>query len=108
MRDWSLLFRRMMPVIDWALVLISFRLGYYLRYDLQILKPVDESIFAAAAFEAFLPYALLYAFWLVGTRPVAGLYRGQLARCWFDKAQRYINGACNATDCATTLNWLLR
>src|SRR5438105_13107912 len=108
MRDWSLFFRRAMPVIDWVLVLISFRLGYFLRYDLQILKPVDESIFAAAAFEAFLPYALLYAFWLVGTWPVAGLYREQRGRSWFEEVYGIINGATNATVVVMALNFLLR
>ena len=43
MRNWTLITRRLMPFFDVALVLISFRLAYTLRYDLQIGRPIlDE------------------------------------------------------------------
>ncbi len=108
MRDWTLIFRRAMPFLDVLLVLISFRLAYTLRYDLQILKPVDESIFAAAAFEAFVPYAVLYAVWLVLTWPVAGMYREQRGRSWFEEIYGVVNGATSATVVVMALNFLLR
>src|SRR5262247_707363 len=97
MRDWATTFRRAMPVIDLILVLLAFRLAYTIRYDWQILKPVDESIFAAAAFDAFLPYAIVYAIWLVFTWPVVGLYREQRGRSWYEEVYGIVNGATNAT-----------
>jgi exopolysaccharide biosynthesis polyprenyl glycosylphosphotransferase len=106
--SWIALFRRAMPVIDFLLVIISFRLAYVLRYDLQILKPVDESIYAAAAFEAFLPYAAVYALWLVMTWPVAGMYREQRGRSWFEEVYGVLNGATSATVLVMALNFLLR
>ena len=108
MRDWALIFRRAMPLLDIMLVLIAFRLAYILRYDLQILKAVDENVVAAAAFDAFLPYAALYALWLVITWPVAGLYRDQRGRSWFEEVWAIINGATNATVVVMALNFLLR
>jgi exopolysaccharide biosynthesis polyprenyl glycosylphosphotransferase len=106
--SWVALFRRAMPVIDFLLVIVSFRLAYVLRYDLQILKPVDESIYAAAAFEAFLPYATVYALWLVMTWPVAGMYRERRGRSWFEEAYGVLNGATSATVLVMALNFLLR
>ncbi len=108
MRDWALIFRRAMPMLDGVLVLVAFRLAYYLRYDLQVLIAVDENIIAAAAFDAFLPYAALYALWLVITWPVAGLYRDQRGRSWFEEVWAIINGATNATVVVMALNFLLR
>ncbi|MCC7447420.1 MAG: sugar transferase [Anaerolineae bacterium] len=108
MRDWALIFRRAMPLLDIMMVLVAFRLAYILRYDLQILKAVDENVVAAAAFDAFLPYAALYALWLVITWPVAGLYRDQRGRSWFEEVWAIINGATNATVVVMALNFLLR
>src|SRR5579871_4154603 len=97
MRDWTKYFRRAMPILDVVLVLVAFRVAYTLRYDLQILKAVDEGISQASPFEAFLPFAVLYAVWLVATWPVAGLYREQRGRSWFEEISALLNGATNAT-----------
>src|SRR5262245_59355569 len=108
MRNWTLIFRRIMPLADVFLVLISFRLAYTLRYDLQIFKAVDENVVAAATFTDFLPYAALYAIWLVATWPVVGLYRERRGRSWFEEVYTIVNGATNATVVVMALNFLLR
>ncbi len=106
MRDWATLFRRLMPLLDFILVIGAFRLAYVLRYEVQIITPVDEAFFAP--FEPYWPYALIYAFWLVLTFPVAGLYRQQRGRSWFDEASAVVNGATNATVVVMALSFLLK
>src|SRR5436305_3834422 len=106
MRNWATVFRRAMPLLDFLLVIIAFRLAYTLRYDLQVLKPVDEVNYAP--FEPFLPYALVYGLWLVGTWPVMHLYRDQRVRSWFEEVYTLLNGATNATVLVMALSFLLR
>jgi len=106
MRDWAGIFRRAMPLLDLLLIIVAFRLAYTLRYDLQILKPVDEANYAP--FEPFLPYALIYAMWMIFTWPVANLYREQRGRSWFEELSALLNGATNATVLVMALSFLLR
>lgn len=106
MQDWATLLRRLMPLIDFILVLFAFRLAYTLRYQVQIITPVDEAYFAP--FEPFWPYAIIYAVWLVLTSPMAGLYRQQRGRSWFDEAYAVVNGATNATVIVMALSFLLK
>jgi exopolysaccharide biosynthesis polyprenyl glycosylphosphotransferase len=94
-RDWALIFRRAMPVLDLLLVIGAFRLAYTLRYNVQIIRPVDEANFVP--FSIFLPYTLIFAFWLILTWPVAGLYREQRGRSWMEEVYRIANGVTNAT-----------
>ncbi len=108
MRDWTLIFRRAMPALDILLVLIAFRLAYTLRYELQIPIAVEKTFLTNASFEPFLPYAVLYALWLVVTWPVAGLYRERRGRSWFEEVYGIINGATNATVVVMALTFLLQ
>src|SRR5437588_6196415 len=96
MRNWPLIFRRAMPVLDFILVILAFRLAYILRYDLEFLLPRDE-LFATSLFQAFIPWAMLFAGWLILTRPVSGLYREQRGRAWLEEVYGIINGVTNAT-----------
>jgi exopolysaccharide biosynthesis polyprenyl glycosylphosphotransferase len=94
-----------MPLFDFGLVLISFRLAYSLRYDLQLGRPVDE-IFLSP-FENFLPWAVLFAGWLILTSPVAVLYREQRGRSWFEEVIGIMNGATNAAVIILAVSYLL-
>ena len=105
-RDWASWLRQLLPVIDILLVLIAFRVAYTLRYDLQILRPLDE--FNSAPFAPYVPYALLYAAWLVLTPPVANLYRQQRGRSWLEEVYAVINGTTNATVITMALSFFLR
>ncbi|HLY26290.1 MAG TPA: sugar transferase [Aggregatilineales bacterium] len=106
MRNWALIFRRLMPVIDFILILVAFGLAYYLRYSVQILKPVDEA--NSAPFGPFLPYSLIFALWMIGTWPVASLYREKRGRAWFEEVYVLLNGGTNATVLVMALSFLLR
>src|SRR5258708_17522251 len=106
MRDWAWIIRRAMPFIDALLIVVAFLFAYILRYNLQCLKGVEAG--NDAPFEPYLPYALIYALWLLGTWPVAGLYRDQRSRSWFEEVYTLINGATNATVLVMALSFLLR
>src|SRR5579864_2644084 len=106
MRDWSSIMRRALPLLDFMLVLLAFGLAYVLRYDVQFIRAVDE--LNTAQFEPYLPYAFLYAIWLVLTPPVAPLYRVQRGRSWLEEAYAVLNGATNATVVVMALSFLLQ
>ncbi|MHB8626895.1 MAG: sugar transferase [Aggregatilineales bacterium] len=106
MRDWASVLRRMLPLLDFILVLLAFGLAYVLRYDVQFIRAVDE--FNTAPFEPYLPYVFLYAVWLVFTPPVALLYRVQRGRSWVEEASTVLNGATNATVVVMALSFLLQ
>src|SRR5579859_4743504 len=106
MRDWALLLRRLMPLLDFCLVLLAFVLAYLLRYDVQFIRPVDE--FNSSPFAPYVPYAALYAIWLVLTPPVSQLYRVQRGRSWLEEASVVVNGATNATVVVMALSFLVQ
>ncbi len=95
-----------MPLLDAGLVLLGFTLAYVLRYNVQFIRAVDE--FNSSPFEPYLPYALLYALWLVLTPPVTQLYRVQRGRSWLEEASIVLNGATNATVVVMALSFLLQ
>jgi exopolysaccharide biosynthesis polyprenyl glycosylphosphotransferase len=108
MRDLAAVFRRAMPILDFILVIVAFRLAYTLRYDLQIPQPVGDDVLAVAAFSEYVPYAALYGIWMIATWPVAGLYREKRGRSWFEEAYGVVNGATNAAVMAMAVTFLLR
>lgn len=106
MRDWSSTMRRALPFLDFVLVFLAFGLAYVLRYDVQFIRAVGE--FNSAPLEPYLPYALLYAVWLVLTPPVAPLYRVRRGRSWLEEAYAVVNGTTNATVVVMALSFLLQ
>jgi FlaA1/EpsC-like NDP-sugar epimerase len=108
-RDWALLFRRAMPLLDFGLVVAAFALAYTLRYDsplMQALRPVEES--SSSPFDIFLPYAALFGLWLILTWPVAALYREQRGRAWLEEVWRLANGATNAAVVVMAVSFILQ
>ncbi|GAB4552671.1 MAG: sugar transferase [Anaerolineae bacterium] len=97
-RDWARIMRRWLPLIDFLLVFVAFWLAYSLRYQsplIRRLRPIDEAFFLP--FDVFLPYALIFAAWLVLAAPMAGLYREQRGRSWMEEVYRIVNGVAGAT-----------
>ncbi|MEP7294142.1 MAG: sugar transferase, partial [Chloroflexota bacterium] len=85
----------LMPALDVALALVAFALAYVIRYDLQILRPLDEAF--RAPFAPYLPYALIYLVWLDLFYRGTGLYKVVRGRAWLDEVYTIINGVTNAT-----------
>src|SRR5258708_21076677 len=108
MRDWASTIRRFMPIIDVLLILLAFRMAYSLRYDLQLLKSVEDAYLEPGNFLEYVPYALIYGVWMLVTWPVASLYREQRGRTWFEEVYTLANGATNATVLVMALIFLLR
>jgi exopolysaccharide biosynthesis polyprenyl glycosylphosphotransferase len=105
-RDWAKVYWRLLPLLDFLLVLVAFRAAHIIRYDIQWLRPVDETFYTP--FSTFFSYALFFALWLVATLPVAGLYREQRGRSWLEEAYRIAGGATTAAVIVMALSFLLQ
>jgi exopolysaccharide biosynthesis polyprenyl glycosylphosphotransferase len=84
-----------LPALDMILALAAFALAYFARYQLQILRAVDEV--NRARFDPYIPYALVYAMWLYLNYSGSGLYKNVRGRSWLEEVYTIINGVTNAT-----------
>jgi exopolysaccharide biosynthesis polyprenyl glycosylphosphotransferase len=84
-----------MPFIDVALASASFVLAYIIRYQLQILRPVNE--FNRAPFEPYIPYMVIYAALLFLSYQGSRLYKNIRGRSWLEEVYAIINGITSAT-----------
>jgi exopolysaccharide biosynthesis polyprenyl glycosylphosphotransferase len=94
------------PLIDFGLILAAFALAYYVRYELQLLRPVDE--FNRAPFDPFVVYALLFAAILILSAGGRNLYRHVRGRSWLDEAVTIANAATNALVLIMALSFFLQ
>ncbi|MEO8392527.1 MAG: hypothetical protein ABI700_06005, partial [Chloroflexota bacterium] len=85
----------LMPLIDALLVVLAFVLAYVARYDLQILRPVDEP--NRAPFHPYIPYVVIFILWLYLNYRGSGLYRSIRGRTWLDEVSAIVNGVTSAT-----------
>jgi exopolysaccharide biosynthesis polyprenyl glycosylphosphotransferase len=95
-----------MPLIDFLLILVAFRLGYALRYEIQFIRPVGETFYAP--FEAYWSHAIIFAAWMLLTPPVIGLYFRVRGRSWAEETYIIAQGATTATVLIMALNFLLQ
>ncbi len=96
----------LMPLADALLALLAFVVGYLIRYELQILRPVFE--FNRAPFEPYIPYALFFATWLHLNYRGAGLYKPARGRSWLDEVYRIVNGVTGATVVLLAISFVLQ
>ncbi|GAB4574180.1 MAG: sugar transferase [Anaerolineae bacterium] len=82
------------PLIDGGLILVAFLIAYYARYELQLLRPLDEAF--RARFQPFIPYALLYAAWMILSMQQNAMYRYVRGRSWAAELVAIANSATNA------------
>lgn len=94
------------PLIDTILIMAAFLIAYYARYELQFLRPLDEAF--RAQFGPFIPYALLYAAWLILSVQGSGLYRHTRGRSWADEIVAIANSATNALFLVMGVSFALR
>ncbi len=85
----------LMPLIDIGLALLAFVLAYIARYDLQLLRAVDEP--NRSPFQPYIPYAVIYVIWLYLNYRGSGLYKAVRGRTWLDEVYTVINGVTSAT-----------
>ena len=96
----------LMPLIDAILVVIAFGLAYIFRYDLQILRPVDEP--NRAPFHPYIPYAVVFILWLYLNYRGSGLYRAIRGRTWLDEVYTIVNGVTSATIVMLAISFALQ
>lgn len=94
------------PLIDLGLILIAFGLAYVARYELQLLRPLDEAF--RARFEPFVPYALLFAVSQMVSMQQHNLYRHVRGRSWGDELLAIANGATNTLVLVMGVSFLLQ
>jgi exopolysaccharide biosynthesis polyprenyl glycosylphosphotransferase len=95
-----------MALIDIGLAFAAFGLAYIVRYDLQILRPVDEV--NRAPFRPYLPYAVVFVVWLYLNYRGGGLYKTVRGRNWLDEVYTIINGVTNATVLMLAISFALQ
>ena len=88
--------RWMMPVLDALFVLLAFVLGYIIRYEWQVFRPVYDPD-NTASFIPYIPYALIYAGLLVAIYQNNGLYRNVRQRVWIEEVTLIASGIANTT-----------
>lgn len=87
--------RWLMPLLDFVLAFVAFGVAYWVRYDLQILRPLLEQ--NNAPFDAYVPFVGFYAIWLYINYRGGGLYKLVRGRPWAEEIYIIINGVTNAT-----------
>lgn len=94
------------PLADAGLILVAFVLAHYVRYELQLLRPVFEA--NVAPFGPFVPYTLLFAAWLILALYSRGLYRYVRGRSWSEEVVAIANGAATALVVVMALSFFLQ
>lgn len=87
--------RWLFPVVDVVLAFLAFALGYILRYDLQIIRPVLDPF--QRQFTPYIPYAILFAAILYLNYSNNGLYRTVRERSWLEEVTIIGNGVAFGT-----------
>lgn len=98
--------RWLFPLLDVLLVLAAFGIAYYLRYELQIIRPVGDGF--RAPFSSYLESALIYAAVLLLNNQGSGLYKSIRGRSWIDEIYIIGNGVTNATVIWMAINFVLQ
>ncbi|MCC6894220.1 MAG: sugar transferase [Anaerolineae bacterium] len=83
------------PIIDIVLVFVAFVAAYYMRYELQLIRPVGEAF--RAPFQPYLPYTAIFAGMIYVNYRASGLYKSNRGRSYWDELYAVINGVTNST-----------
>lgn len=83
------------PVLDMLLVFVAFAIAYYIRYELQIIRPVFDP--NRAPFQPYLPYTAIFAAMVYINYRASGLYKNNRGRSYWDELYAVINGVTNST-----------
>ncbi len=86
--------RWIVSLVDMVLTGLAFVGGYYLRYELQILRVVAEP--NEAPFGPYLPYGALFVAWIALSLRGAGLYERQRGRSWTEEMYAIVNVTASA------------
>ena len=87
--------RWLMPLVDALLVFLAFGIAYYIRYELQVFRPVFDP--SRRAFLPYVPYAAFYALLTFLNYQSNGLYKQVRGRGWLEEVVLIGNGIATAT-----------
>lgn len=76
-------------LLDVVLINLAFLLGYVVRYQLQLFRPVAEPF--AAPYRAYLPFQLAYTLLMLLFLSLNGVYQRRRGGSWFDAVYRIAN-----------------
>lgn len=96
----------LMPLIDALLAFAAFGLAYVVRYNLQILRPLDEA--NRAPFQPYFPYVAVFIVWLHLSYRGSGLYKAIRGRTFIDELYAIINGVTSATVIMLAISFALQ
>src|SRR5262245_42789691 len=82
--------RWLFPLLDAVMVFAAFVLGYWLRYEWQIFRPVFDP--RQNGFAPYLPFAVVYAGLLYFNYYNNGLYRNVRGRSWSEEVATIAGG----------------
>jgi len=77
-------------VTDVLLINVAFALAYWIRYDLQWFKPVDEIYYTP--YQTYIPISLVLTVILLISYSLEGVYRPSRGRSWFDELFTIFSG----------------
>jgi exopolysaccharide biosynthesis polyprenyl glycosylphosphotransferase len=95
-----------MPVVDLLLAVVSFFLAYFVRYELELFRPLLEQ--NEAPFDAYLAYVVVFSIWLSINYRSSGLYKSVRGRAWMDEVYIIATGVSNATLILMALSFVLQ
>lgn len=93
-------------LIDMVLALVAFWLAYLARYEWEIFRPLERGNFAP--FEPYVPYAFIYAVWLMLTCRGNGLYKSVRGRPFMEEVYIILNGVTMSTVIVLALSFFLQ
>ncbi len=94
------------PLVDVVLVFVAFIIAYYVRYELQLLRPVGDGY--RAGFDPYIPYASVFAVVLYLHYQGSGLYKSIRGRSWLEEVYSLANGITNASVLVLGLYFLFQ
>ena len=84
------LFTLGLVLVDILLINAAFVLAYWVRYELQWFRAVDEAYYAP--FQRYIPFAIVLTILLLVIYRIEGVYRQRRGASWFDEAYAILNG----------------
>ncbi|MDY7041900.1 MAG: hypothetical protein SVX38_13670, partial [Chloroflexota bacterium] len=89
---------------DIILINLGFILAYWVRYELQLLRPVEEAYFVP--YMTYLPAATLLTLVLLPTYWLEGMYSPARRTAWFDQVYGIFNSTTSGTVIMIVINYV--
>ncbi len=91
---------------DAVLINVAFAISYWVRYELQWIRAVDEANYVT--YRAYVPMSLMLTAILLIAYRLEGIYGQPWNRPWYDEAYRVINGTTTGVIIMLAITFILR